>query len=74
MRSPTSLRRTAQAVILAVNKCDNLKREMNIHEFYALGLGDPLPDLGRCAAWARGDLLERWSRRCPSCRSKTKMR
>ncbi|MBN1401886.1 MAG: ribosome biogenesis GTPase Der [Anaerolineae bacterium] len=37
------LRRTAKPIILAVNKVDNLKRELNIHEFYALGLGDPLP-------------------------------
>ena len=36
------LRRTNKPVVLAVNKADNLKREMDIHEFYALGLGEPL--------------------------------
>lgn len=36
------LRRTGKPVILAVNKVDSDKQEMEIYDFYALGLGDPL--------------------------------
>jgi GTP-binding protein len=51
------LRRTQKPVLLTVNKCDNLKREMDIHEFYALGLGDPLP-ISAERGHASGDLLD----------------
>jgi GTP-binding protein len=37
------LRRTDKPVVLAVNKADNQLREAVSSEFYALGLGDPLP-------------------------------
>jgi len=37
------LRRTDKPVVLAVNKADNERREAVSSEFYALGLGDPLP-------------------------------
>lgn len=36
------LRRTGKPVVLAVNKVDSEKQEMEIYDFYALGLGDPL--------------------------------
>jgi len=52
------LRRTRKPVILGVNKADNLKREMGVHEFHALGLGEPLP-LSALRGMATGDLLER---------------
>jgi GTP-binding protein len=52
------LRRTQKPVILAVNKADNLKREMNIHEFYALGLGDPL-SISAIRGMSTGELLDR---------------
>ena len=37
------LRTTEKPVVLAVNKVDNDNRELNIHEFYQLGMGDPVP-------------------------------
>ena len=37
------LRATDKPVILAVNKVDNDRRELNTPEFYALGMGDPTP-------------------------------
>ncbi|MBC7316972.1 MAG: 50S ribosome-binding GTPase, partial [Chloroflexi bacterium] len=43
------LRRANKPTILAANKADNLKREMAVHEFYALGLGEPL-----CISAAKG--------------------
>ena len=52
------LRRANKPVILTVNKSDNLKREMNIHEFYALGLGEPLA-VSAAKGLATGDLLDR---------------
>lgn len=35
------LRRSKKPVFLAVNKVDNTQRSFQIHEFYALGLGEP---------------------------------
>ena len=52
------LRRTRKPIILAANKADNLKREMGLHEFYALGLGDPLA-VSALRGMATGELLER---------------
>ena len=37
------LRRAEKPLVLAVNKVDNPKRELNVAEFYTLGLGEPLP-------------------------------
>jgi GTP-binding protein len=37
------LRRTNKKVILAVNKIDTGRAELNISQFYELGLGEPLP-------------------------------
>jgi len=51
------LRRSDKPVILAVNKADNLKREMAVHEFHALGLGEPLPISGM-RGMGTGELLE----------------
>jgi GTP-binding protein len=52
------LRRTDKPVLLAVNKADSLKREMDIHEFYALGLGDPIA-ISALRSMGVGDLLDR---------------
>jgi GTP-binding protein len=52
------LRRTSKPTILIVNKVDNLKRELNIHEFYALGLGDPL-SISALKGMSTGELLDR---------------
>ena len=37
------LRRTQKPLVLAVNKVDNLQRELLTAEFFQLGLGEPLP-------------------------------
>jgi len=36
------LQKSKKKVLLAVNKIDNVEMQMNIYEFYALGLGDPI--------------------------------
>ena len=51
------LRTTKKPVILAVNKVDSPEREMDIYEFYQLGLGDPIP-IGASNARNIGDLLD----------------
>jgi GTPase len=51
------LRRASKPVVLVTNKADNLKREMAIHEFYTLGLGDPIAvSAGR--GMGTGELLD----------------
>ena len=37
------LRKSKKPIILAVNKADSFKQEMEIFEFYNLGLGEPIP-------------------------------
>lgn len=39
----TILKRVDKPVLLAVNKVDNSTRELDIAEFYKLGLGEPIP-------------------------------
>ena len=51
------LRRTEKPVILAVNKADNQKRKVDAVEFYALGLGEPIPVSALHGA-GTGDLLD----------------
>ena len=58
------LRRTQKPIILAINKADNTKRELNVHEFYALGLGDPLP-ISAIQGTGVGELLEAITRALP---------
>ena len=52
------LRRTEKPIILTVNKADNIKREMNAHEFHALGLGEPLC-ISAAKGLSTGELLDR---------------
>ncbi len=52
------LRQTQRPVILAVNKCDNEQRRLEAVEFYALGLGEPVP-ISALHGSGTGDLLER---------------
>lgn len=52
------LKKTKKTVLLAVNKCDNINQDMNIYEFYQLGLGEPFP-LGALAGRGTGDLLDK---------------
>lgn len=51
------IRRSNKPVILAVNKLDNLQQEARAMEFYALGLGDPLP-ISALNGLNTGDLLD----------------
>ncbi|MCB0212355.1 MAG: ribosome biogenesis GTPase Der [Anaerolineae bacterium] len=51
------LRRTEKPVIVAVNKADNPKRRTDAVEFYALGLGDPIP-VSALHGTGTGDLLD----------------
>lgn len=51
------LRRAKKPVLLAVNKADNKKRRDEAVEFYALGLGDPIP-VSALHGTGTGDLLD----------------
>lgn len=51
------LRRTQKPVLLAVNKADNKQRRETIVEFYALGLGEPIP-VSALHGTGTGDLLD----------------
>ncbi len=51
------LRRTDKPVLLAVNKSDNPKRRVNAVDFYALGLGEPIP-VSALHGLGTGDLLD----------------
>jgi GTPase len=52
------LRRTDKPTIIVANKADNLGRREDAVEFYALGLGDPLP-VSAIHGAGSGDLLDR---------------
>ncbi len=51
------LRGTKKPVVLAVNKVDSPQREMDIYEFYNLGLGDPI-GISATNVLNLGDLLD----------------
>jgi GTP-binding protein len=51
------LRRTHKPVLLAVNKADNKKQRDEALDFYALGLGDPIP-VSALHGTGTGDLLD----------------
>ena len=51
------LRRTEKPVLLAVNKADNKQRRDAAVEFYAIGLGDPIP-ISALHGTGTGDLLD----------------
>lgn len=52
------LRNSKKPVLLAVNKIDSPNREVDIYEFYNLGLGDPIP-ISASNALNLGDLLDK---------------
>ncbi len=52
------LRRSRKPVILAVNKTEEPSRVLEASEFYALGLGDPIP-ISALHGTSTGDLLDR---------------
>jgi GTP-binding protein len=51
------LRRSDRPVLLVVNKADNQSRRQNAVEFYAVGLGDPIP-VSALHGTGTGDLLD----------------
>ncbi len=51
------LRQSKKPIVLAVNKADSPKQEMNIYEFYNLGIGDPIP-VSASNHLGLGDLLD----------------
>lgn len=51
------LRKSGKAIILAVNKADSPKQELNVYEFYNLGLGEPYP-ISAANHLGLGDLLD----------------
>jgi len=58
------LRKTNKKLYLVVNKVDNEKREMEIAQFYRLGLGDPIP-VSAYAGRKVGDFLDLVTRDVP---------
>ncbi len=58
------LQQSNKPVILAVNKTDNPELRTDIYQFYALGLGDPLPVSG-AHGLGFGDLLDKIVRKFP---------
>jgi GTPase len=52
------LRRSQKPVIVAANKADSEERRLNAVEFYALGLGDPIPMSSKHSI-NTGDLLDK---------------
>ena len=52
------LRNTKKPVIVAVNKIDSVQLDMNVFEFYNLGLGDPI-GISASNALNLGDLLDK---------------
>ena len=51
------LRASGKPVILVVNKIDSVEQEVNIYEFYGLGLGDPI-GVSAVNLMNLGDLLD----------------
>lgn len=51
------LRKSKKPIVLAVNKADSPKQEMNIFEFYNLGIGDPMP-ISAANHLGLGDMLD----------------
>lgn len=51
------LRQSKKPIVLAVNKADSPKQEMNVYEFYNLGIGEPMP-ISAANHIGLGDLLD----------------
>lgn len=58
------LRKTGKSVVLCVNKVDSTNQEMDVYEFYSLGLGDPVP-VSAVNRLGFGDLLDKISEGFP---------
>lgn len=53
----TILRKSGKPILLAVNKADSPKQELQVFEFYNLGLGDPIP-ISAANYLGLGDMLD----------------
>ena len=51
------LRQSKKPIVLAVNKADSPKQELNVYEFYNLGIGEPMP-VSATNHLGLGDLLD----------------
>ncbi|MCQ2361943.1 MAG: ribosome biogenesis GTPase Der, partial [Acidaminococcaceae bacterium] len=51
------LRQAKKPIVLAVNKADSPKQELNVYEFYNLGIGEPMP-ISAANHLGLGDLLD----------------
>ncbi|MBR1975885.1 MAG: ribosome biogenesis GTPase Der, partial [Phascolarctobacterium sp.] len=51
------LRQSKKPIVLAINKADSPKQEMNVYEFYNLGIGEPIP-VSAANHLGLGDLLD----------------
>lgn len=51
------LRQSKKPIVLAVNKADSPKQELNVYEFYNLGIGEPMP-ISATNHLGLGDLLD----------------
>ncbi|MBQ7317619.1 MAG: ribosome biogenesis GTPase Der, partial [Phascolarctobacterium sp.] len=51
------LRQSKKPIVLAVNKADSPKQELNVYEFYNLGSGEPIP-VSAANHLGLGDLLD----------------
>ena len=51
------LRQSKKPIVLAINKADSPKQEMEIFEFYNLGIGDPVP-ISAASRLGLGDMLD----------------
>lgn len=58
------LRKTGKPVVLCVNKVDSTNQEMDVYEFYSLGLGNPVP-VSAVNRLGFGDLLDKISEGFP---------
>ncbi len=56
-RIAETLRKSGRAVLLVVNKMDRLPEDLAHHEFWSLGMGDPLP-VSAISGKGTGDLLD----------------
>ncbi len=54
----TVLRKTEKPVLLVANKIDNLPHDLAYHDFWGLGMGEPLP-VSAISGKGSGDLLDR---------------
>jgi GTPase len=58
------LRSTSKPVVLAVNKCDSVERNLDAVEFYALNLGAPIP-MSAFHSLGTGDVLDHMAEAFP---------